>query len=84
MTVKNMTSVMDSVQRSRSGVHGGVAGTCALINRKCVDGCGGHLVRDGLWLSSWELSERTKKARAAVPLSCWLAGAFDMLFRNER
>lgn len=44
-TVENMSSAMDSVQRSQRDMHGGVVGTSVLRKQKSVEVDEGYLLR---------------------------------------
>lgn len=65
-TVHNTSRALEGVRRGKSQVHGSGFGAVSLRKRKCVRGCGGCLVQNGVCVSSKQLEEMFESGKAAL------------------
>lgn len=65
-TMKNMSRALDSMKRIESQEHETVVAVSVPRERKFVESSGGCLVGNGVCLSLRRVSERVKRAKAAV------------------
>lgn len=80
--VENMSSALDSLQRSRSKVHEGGSGPSVSKKRMCVEGSGDYVVCDGVWLFLGQVSKGAESVGAAVPLEGSLCVVLGWLLRE--
>lgn len=82
-TVKNLRSALICVQRPRRDIYEGVVSTSISKRRKCVEGGGGYVVRDGVCLLTGLVSGDTWRVRAAMPAERSFCRMLSELFSVE-
>lgn len=63
-----MSRALKGVRKEQSQIHGTAAGSFLLKKRKCPEGGGGYLVRNGVCVSIKQLAKAVERAEAALDL----------------
>lgn len=82
-TAEIMSSALNNVQRSESQGHGSTVGASVFRKRKCMEGGGRCLVRDGMCLFVGQVSEEAERAGADVTVVRSLPAVLEEVLSGE-